>query len=100
MSMKLVYTDEAINDLKRLREFIQEHNPIAAGQVATLLVQKIQLLRDFPRLGTPVDMAPDPDSIRDIIFEHYIIRYSVHASTIIILRIWHELENARTHKPA
>jgi len=100
MSMKLVYTDEAINDLKHLREFIQEHNPIAAGQVASLLVQKIQLLRDFPRLGAPVEIAPDPNSIRDIILDHYIIRYSVHASTIIILRIWHELENSRTQKPA
>ncbi len=40
--MKLVYTDEAIEDLKRLREFIAVHNPSAAGRIATELVGKIE----------------------------------------------------------
>ena len=93
--MKLVYTDEAIEDLKRLREFIAAHNPSAAGRIATELVSKIELLPDFPRIGTPVEMAPVPDSIRDMVFGKYVVRYSVHLSTIIILRVWHELEGER-----
>ena len=39
--MKLVYTDEAIEDLKRLREFIAVHNRSAAARIATELVDKI-----------------------------------------------------------
>ncbi|WP_077531133.1 type II toxin-antitoxin system RelE/ParE family toxin [Vreelandella utahensis] len=93
--MKLVYTDEAIDDLKRLREFIAVHNPSAAGRIATELVSKIELLPDFPRMGTPVELAPVPDSIRDMVFGKYIVRYSVHVSAIIILRVWHELEGER-----
>lgn len=93
--MKLVYTDEAIEDLKRLREFIAVHNPPAAGRVATELVNKIELLPDFPRMGTPVEVAPVPDSIRDMVFGKYVVRYSVHVSAIIILRVWHELEGER-----
>ena len=93
--MKLVYTDEAIEDLKRLREFIAVHDPSAAGRIATELVSKIELLPDFPRMGTPVEMAPVPDSIRDMIFGKYVVRYSVHVSAIIILRVWHELEGER-----
>lgn len=93
--MKLVYTDEAIEDLQRLREFIAAHNPSAAGRIATELVSKIELLPDFPRIGTPVEMAPVPDSIRDMVFGKYVVRYSVHLSTIIILRVWHELEGER-----
>ena len=65
--MKLVYTDEAVEDLKRLREFIAVHNPSAAGRIATELVSKIELLPGFPRMGTPVEMAPVPDSIRDMV---------------------------------
>lgn len=91
--MKLVYTDEAIEDLKRLREFIAIHNPSAAGRIAAELVGKIDLLPDFPNLGTPVEMAPD--SVRDMVFGKYVIRYSVHASVIIILRVWHKLEDER-----
>ena len=93
--MKLVYTDEAIEDLKRLREFIAAHNPSAASRIAAELVSKIELLPDFPKMGTPVGMAPVPDSIRDMVFGKYVVRYSVHLSAIIILRVWHELEGER-----
>lgn len=34
-------------------------------------------------------------SIRDTVFGRYIVRYSIHVSTIIILRVWHELEGER-----
>lgn len=93
--MKLVYTDVAITDLKRLREFIAVHNPSAAARIAAELIGKVALLPDFPNIGTSVGMAPVPDSIRDIVVGKYVVRYSVHASTIIILRIWHELEGER-----
>ena len=93
--MKLVYTDEAIDDLKRLREFIAAHNPTAAARIATELVGKIELLPDFPKMGASVEMAPVPDSVRDMVFGKYVVRYSVHASAIIILRVWHGLEGER-----
>ena len=93
--MKLVYTDEAIDDLKRLRECVAVHNPSAAARIATELVGNIALLPDFPRMGTPVEMAPVPDSVRDMVFGKYVVRYSVHTSAIIILRVWHGLEGER-----
>lgn len=93
--MKLVYTAEAIDDLKRLREFIAVHSPLVASRIATELVGKIELLPDFPKIGTPVEMSPVPDSVRDMVFGKYVVRYSVHASAIIILRVWHGLEVER-----
>ena len=93
--MKLVYSDEAIEDLARLRDFIATHDPAAAGRVAAELVLKIGVLPDFPKTGTPVERAPVPDSVRDMVFGRYVVRYSVHASAIIILRVWHELEGDR-----
>ena len=93
--MKLVYTDVAIEDLKRLRAFIAVHNPPAAARVAAELVDRMGLLPDFPEMGTPVELAPVPESIRDIVFGRYVVRYSVHASAVIILRVWHSLEGER-----
>ncbi|MDX1757176.1 MAG: type II toxin-antitoxin system RelE/ParE family toxin [Marinobacter sp.] len=93
--MKLVYTEEAVADLKRLREFIAIHNPSAAARIAAELVGKIELLPDFPKMGSPVEMAPEPESVRDMIFGKYIVRYSLHSNTIIILRVWHTLEGER-----
>lgn len=74
------YTEEAIQGLRRLREFIAVHNPSLSGRIATELVSKIELLPDFPRMGTPVEMAPVPDSIRDMVFGKWVVRYSVHVS--------------------
>nr|WP_290443830.1 type II toxin-antitoxin system RelE/ParE family toxin [Halomonas sp. Mc5H-6] len=91
----MVYTDEAIDDLIRLREFIAVHNPTEAARIASDLVGKIELLPDFPNMGTPVEMAPVPDSIRDMVFGKYVVRYSLHTSAIIILRVWHGLEGER-----
>ena len=93
--MKLVYTEDAVADLQRLREFIAIHNPSAASRVAAGLVGKLELLPDFPKMGAPVEMAPVPGSIRDMVFGRYIVRYSIHVSTIIILRVWQELEGER-----
>jgi plasmid stabilization system protein ParE len=53
------------------------------------------LLLEFPKLGTPVELAPTPESLRDMVFGKYVVRYSVHATAIIILRVWHELEGER-----
>jgi plasmid stabilization system protein ParE len=93
--VRLVYTDVAIEDMKRLRQFIAVHNPSAAARIAAELVGKVELLPDFPKMGAPVERAPVPDSIRDIVFGKYIVRCSVHASAIIILRVWHALEAER-----
>lgn len=93
--MKLVYTIDAIEDLKRLREFIAVHNPSAASKIAAELIAKKELLPEFPRMGAPVQMAPVPDVIRDMVFGKYVVRYSVHSSAVIVLRVWHQLENER-----
>lgn len=93
--MRLVYTDEAIEDLMRLREFIADHNLSAARKIAAELVDKVELLPDFPEMGVPVEVAPIPGSIRDMVFGKYVVRYSVHESAIIILRVWHHLESER-----
>lgn len=88
--MKLKFTRRAVNDLKRLREFIAEHNPDAASRISRKLKQNIQYLVDNPKLGKPVD---DFQDMRDFITGPYIARYVLIGDTIIILKIWHGKEN-------
>ncbi len=89
----IVYADEAIKDLQRLREFIARNSPVAASGIASNLVSRVNLLAEFPQIGIAVNQATNPDSIRDMFFDKYVVRYSVHTDTIIILRIWHGLES-------
>lgn len=93
--MKVYYSEEAINDLVRLREFIEIKNPLAAQRAAESIKKGISQLKEFPRLGIKVESAPDPDIIRDLIIGSYLSRYLITDQTIYILRIWHHKEDIK-----
>ena len=91
--MRLAYSENAVADLVRLREFIAENDPLAAARVAAELLSRIENLCLLPEMGRPVALAPNPKAIRDVVFGKYIIRYSAHTETVVILRIWHHKED-------
>ena len=90
--MRLIYSEQTVRDLKRLRDFIAQHNPHAAQRISQQFLERLDNLVLFPRMGVPVRSAPDPESVRDIILGDYVIRYSCHPETIVVLRMWHHLE--------
>ncbi len=90
--MKIVYSQEAIVDLMRLREFIAIKNPQAAQKIAKSIRKGISQLKTFPYMGVEVELAPNPEMIRDLIIGNYIARYLIHSKQIYILRVWHHKE--------
>ena len=91
--MRLTYSQEAVVDLVRLRALIADHDPSAAARVAADLTTRIGHLCQFPEMGRNVPEAPQPDTVRDFIFGKYVVRYTVHDSALVILRIWHHFES-------
>jgi plasmid stabilization system protein ParE len=91
--VRLVYSEQAVADLERLRAFIAEHNPDAASRIGAELVERIEHLRLFPEMGRRVEEAPEPDTVRDAIFGSYVVRYVFHGRTVAILRVWHHYES-------
>lgn len=79
-------------DLQPLRAFIAEHAPAAAERIANDLCQRVELLREFPDIGRVVGAAPDPETVRDLVFGRYAVRYAKTANAIIILRVWHHAQ--------
>lgn len=94
--MRLVYSQQAVADLIRLRAFIASNDPTAAARIAADLVARIEGLCAFPGMGRGVAQAPEPESVRDFIFARYVVRYTAHNSAVVILRIWHHYENSRS----
>ena len=90
--MKISYAPESVTDLIRLREFIEIKNPGAAQKIALSLHQGISQLKTFPYLGVEVELAPNPEMIRDLIIGNYIARYLIYSKHIVILRVWHHKE--------
>lgn len=91
--MKLIYSQEAVADLVRLRAFIDEKNPSAAARVAEELIARVEVYCTFPNMGIKVEQAPPPADVRDMVFGDYIVRYSVHSEALSVLRLWHHHEN-------
>ncbi|PKY09916.1 hypothetical protein B1757_12685 [Acidithiobacillus marinus] len=93
--MKIRYSQESVDDLNRVVEFVEVKNPFAARRIAIDLQEGIEKLRQFPKIGLPVLKASDPDLIRDLYVSNYTVRYLISDDIIYILRIWHNKENEK-----
>ncbi len=93
--MNLRFSPEAVDDLARLRNFIEEKNPVAAQRIARDLVVGMEKLKVFPEIGLKVDRAFDPQRIRDLFIGRYTVRYLIGEDEIVILRLWHSKEHKK-----
>jgi len=94
--INVLFSSEARADLVRLREFIHIHNPDAAERAAHTILEAINTLKTFPKLGKPVRAR---EEYRDLAFvfgrRGYVMRYRLTSSTIRILRVWHVREDKK-----
>jgi plasmid stabilization system protein ParE len=90
----IVLSPDAIEDVARLRSFLNQTNPDAARRAMTVILTATERLEEFPDLGMPTGDA----DIRQLVIRFgasgYIVRYAVIAGTgdILITRIWHGRE--------
>ena len=97
--MEIQFTPESVDDLERLRRFLIEAGAPYAQRMANDIMQSLRILQAFPRLGLPVQRAPDPDVTRDLYVGKYCVRYLIAMETIYILRVWHGREDERNKLP-
>lgn len=90
--MSLRFTRDAIEDLIRLRKFIEGTYPIAAERIANELLSGMEKLKVFPEIGLKVERAFEPHRIRDLFIGNYTIRYLIGENEIVLLRLWHGKE--------
>lgn len=90
MGYKVIWTDEAIVDLRELVAFIAQDNPIAAVKLGETLIQKSMILAEHPRIGRMLRKSPN-DSLRELIVPPYRVIYEIddQASAIFIRLLWH-----------
>ena len=85
---------EAMSDLKRLYEFINPHSADAAARAVNTLLAAAGSLADFPEKGRPWQQEP---TFRELAVQFgakgYVIRYRIDGDSVIIVRVWHALED-------
>ena len=91
--VKIVYTQNAVNDLVRLTDFLIEVDIKAASETINLIEDAINILDRHPLIGRAVD-----EEIRELVISRgatgYVALYSVeeHKNVILILAIRHQRE--------
>lgn len=90
--MRLLFTEKSLEDLARLKEFIERHDPEAAERVSEKLQRAIEKITLHPHTGRPVRLAKESEKLRELIAGRYVVRYLVSEKSVCILRIWHERE--------
>lgn len=91
---RLIFTQDALEDLVRLRAFLTSKNPLAAEKAKRAIVDNIRRLPEMPNAHRPVEDAP---YLRDLLIPFgtggYIARYRYGPDRdIVILRIRHHKE--------
>lgn len=82
------WTDQAIEDVESIRDFIARDSPRYALLVAERLVGAVERLESFPRSGRIVPEFKD-DRLREVIWGSYRIVYRLLDDTIEVLTVYH-----------
>jgi toxin ParE1/3/4 len=82
--MKIIWTNEALEQLIEIEEFISKDSPERAAVFVDQLIEHADSLSDNPRLGRTVPELANPE-IRELIFKKYRIVYRQTENDIEIL---------------
>ncbi|WGS88625.1 type II toxin-antitoxin system RelE/ParE family toxin [Methylomonas sp. UP202] len=90
---KVVWLPEAVEDTRRLRQFLEDQSPAAAARASQVLRAGARRLAEFPEIGHPLD---DGTNRRELFLPFgtggYILRYRLDGQIVAIIRVWHTRE--------
>lgn len=92
--MKITFAPQALNDLKRLYQFIEDQNPRALKRAAVQLKSAFHILQKHPQAGYQLDhLHPFRELLVPFGNGNYVIRYRIEKQTIHIVHLWHSRED-------
>jgi addiction module RelE/StbE family toxin len=87
--MNLRFTPQATQDLSEIADYIRAENPLAAARVRAAILESLQILISFPRIGR----AQNLEDVRKLITRRfgYLVYYQLDeaAAEIVVLAIRH-----------
>lgn len=85
----ILWSGPALKDLRQIRDYVRRDNPVAAGNLARRIRDRISSLRDHPLAGRKVPEM-EATGYREVIVSPYRIVYEVAGKKkVIVLRVWH-----------
>lgn len=90
MDYQVVWTESARADLKQLVTYIAEDNPSAAERFGIAIIEKIESVGEYPRIGRVVP-EENNEILRELPYSPYRLIYEIHDDirVVYVVRIWH-----------
>lgn len=88
---QIVYSDQALQDLDRLTDFLLEADPASAPATAALIVEAVEILANHPLVGRPAE-----EGMRELLISRgrsgYVALYSYEdvEDVVLILSVRHQ----------
>ncbi len=89
---EVIWQQQAIDDIRHIARYINDHDPRAAVDMAAKLFALGESLATFPGRGRPRGDAREMTNLPP-----YILRYSLDAATVTILSVRHGARNITEH---
>jgi plasmid stabilization system protein ParE len=88
MGCKIIFSAQAIADLEQVVRHIANDDPVAAMHVGNRLIDRVEILENFPLLGAPYRRCA---GVRKLISPPYVIFYRprLEENSVDILCYWH-----------
>ncbi len=90
MAYKVIWSEQAIADLREICSYIAQDNPAAALRMGKGILDHVHILSQFPFIG-PAYPRGTRGPLREIVFRSYRIFYDVSEESrrVDILHVWH-----------
>ncbi len=91
---RVIFAPAALQDLKRLQEFLRPKNPAVAKRAAATIIAAMQSLEQYPQIGRPAEEMDIP--YRELLIDFgdsgYVALYRLYAEVITVLSVRHQKE--------
>jgi len=88
MAFKLVWSEEALEDIESIATYIEKDSPVYAKAVVSRFFEKVEILKTNPKLGRTVPEM-DNEKIREIFIYSYRLIYKINTETILLTAVVH-----------
>ena len=96
---EIIWTEEALRWLRDIHDYISSDNPGAARKVILGIYEKVQILRQFPGLGSTYRIETD-GRICVMLYGHYRIAYLIrNEDQIVVLGVFHDALDIEHYLP-
>jgi addiction module RelE/StbE family toxin len=89
---RLIWTAEALNDTKRLYDFLSKKNLPAAKKAIQIIRSEINIMADYPESGRPIKDTDYREWVIPFGKSGYLALYRYDNEVIAILAVRHQLE--------